>query len=520
MSDQKRISGRDLLEAGVPAGRGFAEDLEYAREELSKGMNWSDIVKGMAGRLAIRRAGSGKLTLKGELPVAVAADPIGRGEEENIQGALLRIKELTRVPVVTAAALMPDTCPSGSEWGAIPVGGIVVTKNSVIPGAHSADVNCGMCASFFDSKDTISALMGALKKSTFFGPFPAPAGHESPSPVLLENVWSNPFLKGLEPDALRYLGTQGDGNHFSYLGEIDVSRQLVEHLGRIGHDRLSKELSAHRGRRLWTLVTHHGSRNFGAKVYKRGIVAAEIHTEKVAEGVPRNAAWIDLDTQEGRDYWAALEYVGRWTTENHETIHRKFLGAIGAGRVSTISNHHNAVWRREEGVYHGKGATPAWKSGGIPQLGIIPLNMGREILLVEGRDNLEFLSFAPHGAGRNKSRRATKEAFLDPSTGEINRDRVEQSLIEQTSGIEVSWASGVPDISESPLGYKPASTVRAQIEKFQLASIISEVRPRGCIMAGEFRREERKAPRTLPLALGREPRGGTSKRDDCLGRGR
>lgn len=497
------ITGHDLVRLGVRPGRGFASELSHARQSLAGGEEWPSIAARIQERSRSAASRPPKLGLQPALPVSVAATPQDEEEEENVRLALEKMRELTTVPVVTAAALMPDTCPSGNEWGAIPVGGVVVTRNSVIPGAHSADVNCGMYATFFSSRASARELMDALRRSTFFGPFPVPPGQESHHPVLDEDIWSNPFLRGLENDALRYLGTQGDGNHFSYVGEIEVAPSLVTALDSAGHPDLAASLAPHRGSRLWSLVTHHGSRNFGAKVYRRGLEAAARYTAEVANGIPKNASWLDLDTEEGRQYWEALGYVGRWTSANHETVHRKFLHAAGAPAIAVVANHHNAVWRRDIGICHGKGATPAWRDGGVARLGVIPLNMGREILLVEGSDNSEFLSFAPHGAGRNRSRGATKKQFLDPATGEPDPALVERSLLEQTSGLEIAWASGTPDISETPLGYKPASKVRSEIEEFRLARVIAEVKPRGCMMAGEFRPRPGKS-RLARLSL---PRG-------------
>ena len=40
-------------------------------------------------------------------------------------------------------------------------------------------------------------------------------------------------------------------------------------------------------------------------------------------------------------------------------------------------------------------------------------------------------------------------------------------------------------MSESPLGYKDATKVKAQIARFGLANVVGEIQPQGCIMAGE-----------------------------------
>ena len=54
------------------------------------------------------------------------------------------------------------------------------------------------------------------------------------SAVLDEPVWDNPFLSGLRSRAQDFLGTQGDGNHFAYVGRIQFSegqRAAIESAG-------------------------------------------------------------------------------------------------------------------------------------------------------------------------------------------------------------------------------------------------------------------------------------------------
>lgn len=493
MPDQQEISGHDLIEAGLPPGPGFGQALKFANDALQGGQSWASIRKEVLelfSRKVIQKIG-----LKDELLVSSATTPESAEEEKNLAASLKGITELSRVPVVDIATLLPDHCPTGSEWGCMPVGGAIATLDSIIPAAHSADINCGMHATFFKGSQPVPELMRHLRHSTLFGPYPMPNGSEIQHPVLKENVWSNAFLKGLEAQALQCLGTQGDGNHFAYLGALEVLPSLVRQLDSSGHYGQSRALSSHLGSTLQVLVTHHGSRNFGARVYKRGLDAAVRFTSEIAEKIPKAGAWLDLATPEGTQYWDALEYVSKWTVANHEVIHKKFLHAIGSSAVTQISNHHNAVWRHQNRIYHGKGATPAWKDAqGRPRLGIIPLNMGREILLVEGLDNQQFLSFAPHGAGRNQSRTSVKRAFADSTTGDMSTADVQQAIAQLTPGVLVEWASGKPDISESPLGYKSASKVKQEIAQFRLATVIAEISPRGCIMAGDIDRPWKKKP--------------------------
>jgi len=227
------------------------------------------------------------------------------------------------------------------------------------------------------------------------------------------------------------------------------------------------------------------------KNLKRGQRQAEKHTNKVAEGVPRSAAWLDYDTEEGQAYWEALQYVSRWTLANHQSIHQRFLDSIGATATTAFGNEHNFVWKKDQGdekkpvFLHGKGATPAWKDdAGNPLLGLIPLNMAEPILIVLGKDNQDCLGFAPHGAGRNLSRTALKKRFYT-ETRSNDPKAVQVAIDHATKGLDIRWYCGKPDLSESPIAYKNADQVKAQIKQFSLAEIVAEIQPLGCIMAGE-----------------------------------
>ena len=480
-----KITGKELIELGLTPGPRFREAIEAGNASLRSGKSWEETQQIL--KSTYFKPEPEKLKLKNpahSIPIACKAE--NEEERENTSASLQKMRELSQIPVVENLALMPDNCPSGQEWGSIPVGGAITTSNAILPAAHSADIFCSMCATFFKSREPMGQLMGALQKSTHFGPYPAPIGQEKHDPILEEPVWGNPFLKGLEEIALRYLGTQGDGNHFAYIGEIPITRPLLKNLETQGQYELCAQLLLHKEQTLRVLITHHGSRNLGARLYKKGMEAAVEETAKIAENIPKTGAWLDLETPIGKDYWEALQYVGRWTKTNHKIIHATFLSAIQNRPIAQIGNDHNAVWKHDGKIYHGKGATPAWKQEGIPQLGIIPLNMGREILLVTGLDNPQFLSFAPHGAGRNRSRSATIKPFLDPKTGKVDAALVEKALADATEGLHIAWASGKPDISESPLGYKPASKIKRELEEFGLATLIGEIQPKGCIMAGDI----------------------------------
>lgn len=476
------IKARDLLVAGWRPDARLGAAVKRARELEATGLD-------RAGVLAALEADFPKGAQPVELRKAPAAfteavEVETPAEAASVAASRARMTELLHVPVIKRGALMPDTCPAGAGVATIPVGGAIEAENAILPGAHSADICCSMAASFFAANHPVGELMDQLWASTHFGAGGRPRGKQFSSAVLEEPVWDNPFLSGLESRAREFLGTQGDGNHFAYVGRVEFTAAQHEAIARAGHAEFATAI-ARRDGAFHVLVTHHGSRALGADLYKKGMIAAREWVRQNATSIPDAAAWLPADSADGRAYWDALRYIARWTRENHRLIHEAFLHRIGQRPLAQWGNEHNFVWRRGDSFYHGKGATPAWRDAeGRPLLGLIPLNMAREILIVLGGDNDAFLSFCPHGAGRNLSRRAMLAPFRD-AEGDIDPARVKQVLEETTDGLDIRWFNGAPDLSESPLGYKDATKVKAQIERFQLATVVGEIHPLGCIMAGE-----------------------------------
>ena len=151
------------------------------------------------------------------------------------------------------------------------------------------------------------------------------------------------------------------------------------------------------------LLSHSGSRGTGAQVaqhYSR--LARELHPELPQE--LSHLAWLDLSTEAGQEYWAAMELMGRYAAANHALIHAHIARALGVEVRLDIENHHNFAWRERhrlpdgseaEVIVHRKGATPA----GVGVLGIIPGSMGTPGYVVRGKGVAASLNSAAHGAG-------------------------------------------------------------------------------------------------------------------------
>ena len=399
-------------------------------------------------------------------------------ERENVARLRETMDVVLRVPVVERGAIMPDACPSGPV-GTIPVGGVVAARDAILPGMHSADICCSLMATVLDGP-TPAEAMAAAHEATHFGPGGRGARGELALPdALAEAVDALPY-PGLGDVARAHMGTQGDGNHFAFVGTLESTGQTA-------------------------LVTHHGSRGLGARVFRAGMRIAEDFRKRLSPTTPKQNAWIPWDTDEGRAYWAALGTVREWTRRNHESLHELVVGATGAAVALRRWNEHNFVFREDDDdgalFWHAKGATPIHDpllpdTDGVQ---IVPLNMAEPVLFVVGERNARNLGFAPHGAGRNTSRTRHKRRLAGRSEAEV--------LAEETAGLDVRFFCGRADVSELPSAYKDAASVQADMARFELARVVDRVLPHGSIMAGDWERDAPWKVRARERAARREGAG-------------
>lgn len=481
------ISGKTLLSWGLQGGAWFKDAIPLANQLRTDGKSDKEIIATLFPMQAAQAIEEGIPLRTNNIPFGQFIEPETDDEKTNVASVLAHMDALMRTPTIERGAVMPDACPSGSAMGTIPVGGVVAARDAIHPGFHSADVCCSMAISVFKRPEHVGKILDVAQKVSHFGPGirptdkPADPSFIRPLAQLVSLFERNPFLKGLEHFAVDHFATQGDGNHFFYVGELESTGQTV-------------------------VVTHHGSRGLGGGLYKRGKAAAERHTRIVAGRVPAHNAWIKADSEQGQDYWQALQLVRQWTKMNHFAIHNMVARAIGNSIVGQFWNEHNFVFQRSDGLfYHAKGATPNFKGFAADDQGLtlIPLNMAQPILIAEHVDNEDALSFAPHGAGRNLSRtghiKRLAEEFGADARG-LSPNNVADIMSRETKGLDVRFYTGSPDVSELPSAYKNADQVQAQIEKFGLAKITDRIRPRGSMMAGEMKWHKGKKPKVAAAA--------------------
>lgn len=360
--------------------------------------------------------------------------------KDNYAQVVETISTLAYLPTVEKAAIMPDACSAG----AICVGGVVAANNAIHPAFHSADVCCSMYLTEFSTDLSMEEVLDVSQELTHFGPTQRNVPVELPE-SLVERIKSNPYTKPYLHIAQRDMATQGDGNHFLFLGNRESTGNPC-------------------------IVTHHGSRGFGAKVFKAGLKTAQEFAKHIApKGMPKQYAWIPMETQEGEDYWGALQIVREWTYHNHKAIHEMIMERVSNDVVDSFWNEHNFVFKRDNWYYHAKGATPGWND--TYHLTLVPMNMAEPILMTRGTEVENGIGFLPHGAGRNMSRTKFKEIFPNPTLPE---------------GIDIRSYSGELDATELPQAYKNAEEVERQMKYYNLATVEDRVLPYGCIMAGEI----------------------------------
>jgi tRNA-splicing ligase RtcB len=435
---KSKLRGKDLIKLGFEQGPAVGLALEVIKkhykfkstteietdliavvaqpENFIQDAIWKKVAEKMVAEIEIEK----KTILLN--PKAVDYRIYGKNHIED--GAIDQMHTAMRLPVSTAGALMPDA----HQGYGLPIGGVLATKNAVIPYGVGMDIGCRMCLSVYDIKPSIlerdtSKLKQALTDHTRFGPdtFAQPMDDA----VLERSEFSEiKKLKTLQKKAWSQIGSSGSGNHFVEFGLVQI-KEKDEHLGlEVGQ--------------YLAVLSHSGSRGLGANIAQ--------HYTKIAREqcfLPKGAqhlAWLNLDSEAGAEYWLAMNLAGDYASACHHHIHQRLSKFLGQEPLARVENHHNFAWKElvngEELIVHRKGATPAGKN----VLGIIPGSMTAPAFIVKGKGLTESLNSAAHGAGRRMSRTKAKASF---TASEMKNDLI-------SKGVELIGGG----LDESPFAYK------------------------------------------------------------------
>lgn len=357
-----------------------------------------------------------------------------------------------RLPVTVQGALMPD---AHVGYG-LPIGGVLATENAVIPYGVGVDIGCRMCMTLYDMPTQL--MIGERKKFENFLLENTRFGLEAFKQPFDDPIFSREEFKYIKivrdnkDRAYKQIGSSGGGNHFVEFGVARLTDAKNEFGLPVG-DYLA-------------VLSHSGSRGIGARIAKHytDIAMKKCRLPKEA----KHLAWLMLNSEEGHEYWAAMNLAGDYASACHNHIHRRLAKAIGEKPIAKVENHHNFAWKEklENGrdvIVHRKGATPAGK--GV--LGIIPGSMTAPGFIVRGKGNFTSLQSASHGAGREMSRSKAKSS--------ITKSEVKKQLKQHN----VSLIGG--GLDEAPMAYKNIHEVMAHQQ--DLVDVLGEFYPRIVRMA-------------------------------------
>jgi tRNA-splicing ligase RtcB (3'-phosphate/5'-hydroxy nucleic acid ligase) len=349
--------------------------------------------------------------------------------------------QTARMPFVRPhVALMPDAhLGMGST-----VGSVIPTVRAVMPASVGVDIGCGMAAvrtqltksdiaDLAESGQPLSALREGIEAAVPVSKGGYNRHLTETAAARVAELEALAEQAGFAPESYAgnwrlQLGTLGSGNHFI-------------------------ELCLDEADRLWVFL-HSGSRGVGNRIAQRHVRTAQKLCERWWIELPhRDLAYLPEGIDEFWHYIRELRWAQRFALENRAEMLDRIVGCLAdwAGReierAEDVQCHHNYT---EQERHFG---TDVWltRKGAIDasagRRGLIPGSMGTCSYVVTGMGNPASFHSAPHGAGRNFSRRAARERFT-----------VAQ-LAEAMAGIEWREANAEAFLDEIPEAYKPIDQV-------------------------------------------------------------
>lgn len=347
-------------------------------------------------------------------------------------------ERISRLAIVYPhVALMPD---AHLGKGAT-VGSVVPTRKALIPAAVGVDIGCGMHAvrtqlRVHDLPSDLGKLREAIQEAV-----PVSAGGYN--------------RKLTDMATLRTLELENQARHIGGLDPATYAANWKLQLGSLGSGNHFIELARDEENRMWTFV-HSGSRGVGNKIAQHHIkVARKFHE---VEGTPLedpDLAWLPEGTPEFARYVAEMQWAQRFAWFNRQEMTDRVIWCLEMllnmkiVRQDEVHCHHNYTVlerHKDESLWvTRKGAISAYRG----MKGLIPGSMGDVSYVVRGLGNADSLCSAPHGAGRQYSRRKAREAFNVEQFDELMTQR----------GVEYDRSRAAKFLDEHPHAYKPIDQV-------------------------------------------------------------
>ncbi len=437
--------------------------------------------------------------------------------------SLEQVANVAFLPGIVGRSLaMPDI-----HWGyGFPIGGVAATRITdgvVSPGGVGYDINCGVRLlrtnlNENEVRPKIKELINEL-----FHNVPSGVGSEGKirvnekemNEILTEGAhWAvkrgfglqadlevteeTGKLKGANPDKVSarakqrgapQSGTLGSGNHFL---EVQVVQEIYD-------EAAAKAMGIDHPGQILVLI-HTGSRGLGHQVCDDYLRIMETAVKRYGISLPdRQLACAPIDSQEGKDYlaamacaanyaWANRQCITHWVRESLAKVFGKSFEELGMRQIYDVA--HNIAKIEEHAVngnrmtlcVHRKGATRAFPAGhkDVPQcykeIGqpvLIPGDMGRRSYVAVGTEQAMAESFGStcHGAGRVQSRGAAKRQLRGSDIAEELRAK----------GIIVKADSMASLAEEASQAYKDVTHVVEVTHKAGISRKVAMAVPLGVI---------------------------------------
>ncbi|TCO09309.1 RtcB family protein [Natronoflexus pectinivorans] len=379
-----------------------------------------------------------------ELVISTEKHPIKLWLKEIDEEALEQARHLANLDFAFRhVALMPD---AHTGFG-MPIGGVLATKNHVIPNAVGVDIGCGMCAVPSGLREVsppqLKEIMSGIRKQIPVGM----RSHKKMQDMHHMPKWNNlPKIVEQEFDKARtQVGTLGGGNHF-----IEIQK---------GSDGF-----------VWIMI-HSGSRNLGKTVADFYNKSAKKLNEKWRSPVPKqwDLAFLPLDCEEAKEYIAEMNYCIDFALANRklmmhfvqDAINEAIGKEVSYGNIINIAHNYASFETHfgEKVLVHRKGATRAFPG----ETGIIPGSQGTSSYIVEGVGNPESFMSCSHGAGRRLGRRqAQRQLDFSAEVQKLNDKGIIHSIRTQRDLDEAAGA--YKDIDEVMMNQSDLVKIKLKLE--------------------------------------------------------
>ena len=390
------------------------------------------------------------------IPIEGAKKPLFNWAIDLEPNALEQMKRVAKLPFVEHCAIMPD----GHLGNSVCVGGVVATRDILVPDFCGVDGGCG-----------VGVVKTSLKKADVMDLETRKRIHHSVCRGIPMGFSHNDQRRikelqiqlGQKVDYLfEKTGILGQ-KEFQVLQ--DVEDAFWSQIGSMGGGNHFGSMDYDENENIWLMI-HSGSRNIGKRICD--------FFNKIGE--EQNSKWYSVDTggisflptnsPEGKAYLQWLDFAMRFAFLNRSVMLEEMKKDVRAEFPNVkfeeiINIHHNYTVQEShfgKNVWvHRKGAILARE--GVT--GIIPGSQGTATYITMGLGNKNALDSSSHGAGRIMGRKAFNEKSNNEQALKAIRDSME-GIVHTKFGNATSKKGDnlhMLDVSEAPAAYKDIEQV-------------------------------------------------------------